>query len=443
MQLDVAAEIAIEVATFDAERRGHGAVGPLHALAALRFDAAGIDGFRELVASPRELAEQIEAALAAPDAHAYRGGGARAPAWLDGFLARAGASKSRRFWQRVGRAHLLEAIAEESLVRGVIARCTIEHDDEAPVDPRHDRLHLRRFRAAHHALVRRVLEAELGVDPSEALRLVLTATRLRGAYVGAYARATLRGLFTAMGRAFAPGAAPRLFSVVPSPATGEEPTSLDRTISHALEHARRRGHDTVQLAHVARALLDDARLVSAFAGASAPLEAMRADADALLQELTARWPPSGPARFASREFNAWAAHVRSFAWVQGDPSPARLFSSVPPNSEAAVALTRTMSRFELLYLLEHRVAYAAPRPDGAEDGALDDVVFHDDGVTTMEFVAAVLEEVFGLAHDDAVATMLRVNDAGRRSSVASPPRRRASWRPSSPPARASRGCLFA
>ena len=176
---------------------------------------------------------------------------------------------------------------------------------------------------------------------------------------------------------------------------------------HLARHEARSRAKALAPVHLLYALLQDQALAAAIRRAGGDVEAIE---DAVFAALDGA---EREGEHAARHLLEWAVHAAHHGGRQ--PTCADLFGGLTATRPAAAALVEAggVTAVQVLFTLVHGVADAPPAGASTGDGDEALIVLVNDHITTQEFVAELLRDVFGLSGDDATARMLETHTRGR------------------------------
>ncbi len=201
-------------------------------------------------------------------------------------------------------------------------------------------------------------------------------------------------------------------------------TGIDVALDEAKRSASARKHVAVHIEHVLRLVLDQRWLIRAIHAVGGDSSALRSRLDAVLDTypVVGRGKEVFPTKVVEQLIVRATAHAKRLRRTTA--SDLLLIFALQDAETKRVFEEARVPPWELLMTLVHGVG---PPPDDGADNSETDVVFHNDELTTQEFVTALLRDTFALDEERAKATMLEAHANGT-ARVASYPRMEASER---------------
>lgn len=201
-------------------------------------------------------------------------------------------------------------------------------------------------------------------------------------------------------------------------------TDLDPLLDQARETASERRHLAVHFEHVLRLMVDQRWLIRALHAVGGDSSALRSRLDRVLDAypVVGRGKESVPTKLVEQLLLRARAHAKRL----GRPATSDLLMvfALQHGEARRIFDEAHVPAWDLLTTLVHGVG---PGPIADADNSETYVVFHDDEVTTQEFVTELLRETFALDEERAKAAMLEAHANGA-ARVASYPRMEASER---------------
>jgi ATP-dependent Clp protease adapter protein ClpS len=200
---------------------------------------------------------------------------------------------------------------------------------------------------------------------------------------------------------------------------------LNQSLERAAAFAERLPQD-VTAAHLLLALTDDPDAAPVMQACNVDLERLRAILASMPATDSAPLPDEKGPRFSQgfqADLQRASVHVQSTG--RNDINGADVLVAMLAGPAAGFLQTQGMTRYDATTFISHGITKdgrAAPRSAskvaaqassaGSMGSPMSSVRLLNDEFTPMEFVVHVLNEVFGLEHDDAVRVMLQIHHQG-------------------------------
>jgi ATP-dependent Clp protease adapter protein ClpS len=210
---------------------------------------------------------------------------------------------------------------------------------------------------------------------------------------------------------------------------------LNQSLERATAFAERRPED-ITSAHLLLALTDDPDAAPVMQACNVDLERLRRAILASMPATDSALLPDEKGPRFSQGFQAdlqrASVHVQSAG--RNDINGADVLVAMLAGPAAGFLQTQGMTRYDATTFISHGITkdeQAPPRSAGgvaaqassagSMGSPMSSVRLLNDGFTPMEFVVHVLNEVFGLEHDDAIRVMLQIHHQGMGACGTYPP----------------------